>query len=296
MANMSSTTTKNINILYDGKIRTIRLHLDQSSCLSPKSTKSNSDSLTSRVKSDTSPTPSLLLTLPAEIRHQIYKEVFSFNSTPRISLSILYNRPNLIGTLPYLPFLQTCRQIYDEARLVPFESNVFEFYRWYGSSSVECRKFLENLAPWQIEAIKDIRLGITECEIRGLGSRGASESFVKICGMLGNGLKSMTLDVDPQAVVWNNESKYCSEVPCGVWWVSKNATWITDGLVRLKALTSLHLMVFDQSAMIASDGGGDGKELCEHVLSEKLPWCGRVTICLQKNKGKDGKEWAVGPC
>ncbi len=199
-ANMPSTTTRYITILYDRQIRTIAFQTNQSSSLSPQPTKSISIATNPPVEPTLSPQPSRLLSLPAEIRHDIYKEVLSFDPTPRISLSILYNRPNLIGSLPHLALLQTCQQIYTEARLVPFECNLFQFYQWYGSSSVECRKLLEKLAPWQIEAIRDVKLGITECEIRALGLKGSSQVFIRICEVLGPGLRSVMLDVEPQAV------------------------------------------------------------------------------------------------
>lgn len=122
-ADMAPTTNWNITILYDGQIRTIPLQSDQSACPSPPSTKSISIALSSSIEYTTTSQPSRLLSLPAEIRHQIYKEVFALNLSPRMSLSILYDKPNLIGSLSHLPLLQKCRQIYAEARLLPFESN-----------------------------------------------------------------------------------------------------------------------------------------------------------------------------
>jgi hypothetical protein len=243
----------------------------------------------------TSSQSSRLLSLPAEIRRQIYAEVFALNPKPKISLSILYNRPNVIGSLPHLPLLETCRQIYSEARLIPFESNCFQFYRWYGSSSMECRKFLAKLAPWQVEAIRDIQLGITECEIRGLGMKGASDAFAEICELLGKGLRSLTLDVEPHAVVWSNASAYPEEAR-NVWWGGKDAMWIKYGLARLKSLGMLHIKTFDQSIMVASGEVEDGRADYEQTLSAELPWCGRVSVCLQKDKAKGGGACDVCAC
>jgi hypothetical protein len=236
----------------------------------------------------TSPQSSRLLSLPAEIRHQVYDEVFFLDPTPKVSLSVLCDKPDVVGSLPQLSLLETCHQVYAEARLVPFESNVFEFYRWYGSSSVDCRRFLDRLAPWQIEAIREVRLGITECEIRGLGLVGASETFTKICELFGTGLRSLTLDIDPQAVVWSKEPS-CPEESRKVWWVGEDAAWMTDGLVKLKSLQRLHVRTFDQSALPPCDGEDDSDRFCEQVLSANLPWCGGVVVCLQKEKGRGRK-------
>lgn len=153
---------------------------------------------------------------------------------------------------------------------------------------MECRKFLERLAPWQIEAIRNVQLGITECEIRGLGMRGASEAFARVCEMLGTGLRSLTLDVQPQAVVWRNAPR-CPEEP-------RNATWVTDGLVRLKSLKMLHLQIFHQSVIATSDGEEDGMEVCKRALSAKLPWCGRVVVCLQKDMSNGSKACDACAC
>ncbi len=88
----------------------------------------------------------------------------------------------------------------------------------------------------------------------------------------------------------------CPDETPGVWWVGKNAAWITDGLVRLKSLRRLHIRIFDQSMVVASDEGEDGKEVCEQVLSATLPWCGRVLVCSQKDKGKGRRDCEVCAC
>lgn len=274
-----------MTILYDGQIRTMALPTDSSS----PSLLDSTELVSIRLKSPdaaTSSTQSLYLpSLPAEIRRQIYTDVFSFDATPKFSLSIIYNKPNVIGSLSDLSLLQTCRQIYSEARLIPFEHNVFEFYRWYGSSSVECRKFLDRLTPWQIDAIRLVRLGITECEVRGCGLKGAGESFATVCARLRSGLRSLKLDVAPQSVVRSNDRE-CADGPPDVWWGSKDAAWITDGLVWLKALRMLHIETYDESLTIVSGEPEEGMNSCEETLSAMLPWCGKVVVCLRRDKGK----------
>lgn len=274
-----------MTILYNGQIRTIAPPID-----SPPPPLLDTTELVS-IRSNsfvaaTSSTRSLSLpSLPAEIRRQTYTNVFSLDPSPKFSLSIIYNKPNVIGSLPDLSLLQTCRQIYTEARLVPFELNVFEFYRWYGSSSVECRKFLDKLTPWQTTAIRHVRLGITECEVRGLGLKGASESFVTICDRLKSGLRSLQLDVRPQSVFWSNERE-CTGGPQHSWWVSQDAAWITDGLLRLTALRMLHIETFHESLTTILDRPEDGTKSCEQALSAMLPWCEKVVVCLQTDRRK----------
>jgi hypothetical protein len=45
------------------------------------------------------------------MRRQIYKELSSIKSTPKVSFSILYCKSNLMGILPHLSLLETCQQI-----------------------------------------------------------------------------------------------------------------------------------------------------------------------------------------
>jgi hypothetical protein len=71
----------------------------------------------------------------------------------------------------------------------------------------------------------------------------------------------------------------------------------------LKGLRSLHVRTFERSVLVSGCEDGEeevvvesGKEVCEKVLREKLPWCGKVIVCVRKDgeKGHKGCEMCQG--
>lgn len=122
-----------------------------------------------------------------------------------------------------------------------------------------------------------MRLKITECEIRGFGTKGARKAFLELCRKFGAGLRQLTLDVDPESAVYGGQ--ICSQESGLIWWVATASQWITDGLALLKSLKFLHIKTYSDSVMVR----GDGREICEKALKEKLPWGGKVVVSLRKS-------------
>ena len=137
--------------------------------------------------------PASLLQYPLEIRLQIYEYVL----TQPILFKHPYSGHPHGGTS--LALLEVNRQIYHEARLLPFKLNKFCFQRWYGSSIFCCKSFLKSLQDWQISSIQRMEITVTE---RDLGDWQSTEGWLKICQAIGPsggkqpGLRSLTLMVD----------------------------------------------------------------------------------------------------
>ena len=102
-----------------------------------------------------------LLALPAELRLQIYALALttSFDVSPQPA-----DNPILVGTVD-TDLLLTCRQIYEEARTIPFAINRFYFYEWYDSSTYNVKRFLSALQPWQRACLKRLEFTVVEEEL-----------------------------------------------------------------------------------------------------------------------------------
>src|SRR5947209_19167819 len=98
-----------------------------------------------------------LLTLPTELRLQILSFALSIDwddeRIANLDISRKFRKPVSHGATNFDLFL-VCRQIYHEARLIPFQNSEFSFQRWYGSGTAECLKFFEQLQPWQTSALR----------------------------------------------------------------------------------------------------------------------------------------------
>jgi hypothetical protein len=62
----------------------------------------------------------------------------------------------------HLDLLQTCRQIYHEAVLIPFAVNYFRYIVLRGGNDLGLHCLLENMVPTQVRAIKHLRLVSTD--------------------------------------------------------------------------------------------------------------------------------------
>ena len=62
-------------------------------------------------------------------------------------------RPMIQGKIPS-SLLTSCKQIYDEARLVPFHTNTFAFVNWFRSGLYAGRHFTYGLKAWQSKAMR----------------------------------------------------------------------------------------------------------------------------------------------
>ncbi|KAK0384189.1 hypothetical protein NLU13_8277 [Sarocladium strictum] len=160
--------------------------------------------------------------------------------------------------------LRANREIYHEARSIPFIHNEFVFVNWFSSGLWAARSFTRLLHPWQLSALRQIRLEVLSRDLMGTGSQELSH----ICSSLSNGLQGLRLKIAPGGsslgLSWLKEK---AEGWAGD--VSERAiSWgrVEDGILKLKSLKRLEIEV-----EVASWGNG-----------EKIAWCRRLEEVLRK--------------
>ena len=87
--------------------------------------------------------------------------------------------------------LRTNRQIYHEARVIPFRSNEFVFVNWFSSGLWAARTFTRNRAVWQQNEMRYTRLEIQVADFQGVGLK----EWNALCGQWSNGLWGLRLKV-----------------------------------------------------------------------------------------------------
>lgn len=201
-----------------------------------------------------SKTYSPLLDLPAEIRLKIYALAVMLDSD-RPSKKAYPKPQNLIGRLASPDLLLTCRQIYYEARFLPFQVNTFDFVTFYGSNLHTARQFLQQLERWQVEEIRDLHLSVVERDVKNWGT---DYAFLDVCDMLSFGLRTLKLDL--QGTFENPH------------WLEPSAPWIADGISRMKSLRRLEMVVSDKSIEIG------GLAQFENTLRQAMGWVKEIEV------------------
>lgn len=111
-------------------------------------------------------TSSPLLALPLELRRQIYTHAFSLSPRPEPSSATgLTKHPSLLTDHIDTSLLLVCRQMYHEARLLPFQRNNFSFSTTGGGSVTSAVRFLQRLADWQREALRSVEIAVVGREV-----------------------------------------------------------------------------------------------------------------------------------
>jgi hypothetical protein len=133
-----------------------------------------------------------------------------------------------------LEILLVNRQIYYEARLLPFRTNVFDFDKQSSSGTNNCWTFLQRLRNWQIGELQHITLAIME---RDLTVDLRNSIWIYLCTTLGGqehrdvGLRRLRLTI----------KGYLARGGADV--LDHNASWVVSGLLKLKALQSLEIVI-----------------------------------------------------
>jgi len=166
------------------------------------------------------------LRLPLEVRLVIYTHCLAR------PLQHAYNIHNL-GRQLMLDLLLVNHQIYHEARLIPFQENVFDFDKWNGTGLYYCQSFLRHLQFWQRLHVRKIKLNVLAvsliCET-GVGG------WLDLCRQLGcsgrkdEGLKALQLTISGCITKWEET-------------FDQNAPWVVDGLLKLHSLQILEVTV-----------------------------------------------------
>ncbi|RGP79840.1 hypothetical protein FLONG3_2020 [Fusarium longipes] len=104
---------------------------------------------------------------PTPVHCQYILQPVSPETGSESATSERYVEPDRRLLSPYRPLsglptniLRANRQIYREARLVPFEQNEFVFVNWFASGLWAARAFTRSLAHWQRAALRYVRLEV----------------------------------------------------------------------------------------------------------------------------------------
>lgn len=108
--------------------------------------------------------PSVLFSLPLELRLQIYSHALALHSPKEPKHATQATTP-LFADEICTSLLLVSRQIYHEARLLPFQVNTFTFTKCFGSSVFSARRFLAKLKDWQRMALRSVEIAVVGREI-----------------------------------------------------------------------------------------------------------------------------------
>lgn len=256
--------------------------------------------------------PPTLQNLPLEIRLQIYNDVLSLHPIQHAHLTPFATSASqpagpttAIGLLPnFLPFssmksttatttsspslpVETCnqnriptslllasKQVYLEARGLPWEINEWTFVNWFGSGVYAARQFIRSLAPWQRSSMRHISLTVLPRDLiagamnrlgGGVGSGiacGGGE-WVDLCRYL-SGLRTLRLRIKGDLGCRREGEEEVLGVEAG---------WVREGLGKLRGVRLLEVEIADC---------GVGRE-------EREVWREGVEEFLNRGEGWDGK-------
>jgi hypothetical protein len=226
--------------------------------------------------------PSPLLALPPELRIRIYSLVLTKTSQrpSRPNYSVLRN---MIGRVP-TSLLLVNKQVYSETRLIPFQTNSFDFYGYFESSLYCCRTWCQRLQEWQLKEVRCVTLMVVERDLSGA-------DWTDVCAMLGGSLRELVLEVREDA---DGNGKRDEML------FSREASWIVNGLAKLRLLWKLLVKIpIPVSSNINAIVGTVeiGNEISENdrskpevlstlneTLHSAVPWCSNIVVMQTENK------------
>ncbi|KAL5619449.1 hypothetical protein FOVSG1_001671 [Fusarium oxysporum f. sp. vasinfectum] len=190
---------------------------------------------------------------------------------------------------PYRPLsglptslLRTNRQIYSEARLLPFTQNEFVFVNWFASGLWAARAFTRALAPWQRGSLRYVRLEVLARDVV-VGGAGREE-WRALCTEWASGVRGLRMKM----VLGASTSVVTGPAFGGG--VGRRAEaarrWVGEGLALMEQLERVEMEVV---AREMSDL--DKLEWCETLQAElREAGLGRiVVVCTEKVQEK--MEW-----
>ncbi|KAF5598484.1 hypothetical protein FPCIR_3047 [Fusarium pseudocircinatum] len=178
--------------------------------------------------------------------------------------------------------LRTNRQIYSEARLLPFTQNEFVFVNWFASGLWAARAFTRALAPWQRGSLRYVRLEVLARDVV-VGGAGREE-WRALCTEWASGVRGLRMKM----VLGASTSVVTGpEFGGGVGRRAEAARrWVGEGLALMERLERVEMEV------VARDlSDVDKLEWCETLQTElRDAGLGRtVVVCTEKVQEK--MEW-----
>ncbi|EHK19182.1 uncharacterized protein TRIVIDRAFT_6270, partial [Trichoderma virens Gv29-8] len=247
-----------------------------------------------------------LLSLPAEVRLRIYywayrmspiqpKELAAGYPIPMLCRYVLHpldpdleqqieikermrelnkTTPGLLNSerpLAGVPtsLLCTCRQIYFEAREVPFANNEFVFLNWFSSGLNAAAAVTKSQRPWQRLAMRYARL---EMMAEDLARTVALKKWAELCGpgrsaSWTRGLRGLRLKIVGQVGRRSEDSKDDDEFVDGLEEAGGAKRWVEEG--RLAEMENLERLEIE---IIKNSWG----------TTEKMAWCAAVEEALRE--------------
>jgi hypothetical protein len=221
-----------------------------------------------------------LLTLPAELRLRILSFALLIDCGDEriadLDIARKFRKPVSHGTTN-IGVLLVCRQIYYEARLLPFQNSEFAFQRWYGSSTAECLKFFQRLQTWQIGMLRSLKLDVTEADLGGLSRVDEVCSWLfpnSIDGLGGPrvpALQHLSIHIS-RAGLWPDPADFEALFDLG-------RKWSVQGILRLTSLRTLKITIAASVKLPAKTA-----KVFEEQLQDRMPWCSQVTVVIKHEK------------
>jgi len=181
------------------------------------------------------------------------------------------------GCIP-TALLRTCKQAYEEARILPWEKNEYVFVNWFCSGAYAARSFMRALKPWQRGSMRWARLEVLRRDLEDtwvatmVGGRPGTGEWKDLCrlwsgevetgdvGLLGlrlgikgrvgayvvgeaiDGSGGVSVAFVESATRGDNIDEYQNRQK-GL--LDVNAQWITQGLAQMRALRWLEIEIED---------------------------------------------------
>lgn len=225
--------------------------------------------------------PPTLLTLPLELRLQIFTHLLALHPLPASPLPADYPSPpsHAYFLAPIIPLpllspgttttttrplchlptalLLTSRQLYLESRLLPFQTNEFSFVTWFSSGLSAARAVLAGWAGWQREGVRFVRVEVGLGELEG--GAGVWEGVFGEKGLVG--LRGLRLGVD----VGEGMGEGLRGIGEGKW------GWV-EGLRGMRGLSVVEVEIGGRS---------------EEEVGEWEDWC--MEVEGRVNEGREGR-------
>lgn len=252
------------------------------------------------------------LHLPSEIRQQIYRDVLELHprverelpgyparpvpryvttpiksnaqSPPAHEAAVRYQPLPSSRPLGYIPhsLLRTCKQIYYEARALPFSTNEFVFTPWMTSATSYCEALLRPMRVWQRGAIKHVRFALVLEELSDRFSVNMHAcQLERVCSLL-PAVRAMRMGLSCAVfpTEWFDTDEK-GEITVRADW-SGGRRWIDEGLRKMGALRVLEIEYSFPARITPSKTASREKKKGVEELA--LGWCERVDEILNKGR------------
>jgi hypothetical protein len=174
--------------------------------------------------------------------------------------------PEVRGKMP-TGLLRSCKQIYGEVRLFPWEMNTFSFINWFWSGIYAAKQFSNGLQDWQRQGMRLVGIEVLGCDLRVKGNgveeeRKGLKDWIELCWLWG-GVREVRLCIKGSVVFEEIQSLQRGEdtnVEPGTSTIlhkadpeSKtrslldiNNPWVTEGILALSSLRRIEVTVEDE--------------------------------------------------